>query len=107
MPHFADRLAAATRAKGNPLCVGLDPRWESLPREVRERHGRDSLAAIALEMSKVGKPPEIHFGWAEEGALEASVGFVLFGQGNVPWLVRELIRKAEPDPERRPRVVIG
>jgi len=39
MPHFADRLAAAVRAKGNALCVGLDPRWESLPVEVRERHG--------------------------------------------------------------------
>jgi orotidine-5'-phosphate decarboxylase len=29
--HFADRLAAAVRAKGNPVLVGLDPRAESLP----------------------------------------------------------------------------
>jgi orotidine-5'-phosphate decarboxylase len=29
--HFADRLAAAVRAKGNPVLVGLDPRLESLP----------------------------------------------------------------------------
>src|ERR671933_496551 len=34
MTHFADRLAAAVRSKGNPLCVGLDPRWESLPLEL-------------------------------------------------------------------------
>jgi orotidine-5'-phosphate decarboxylase len=47
MTHFADRLAAAIRAKGNALCVGLDPRWESLPQEVRGRHGGDSLAAVA------------------------------------------------------------
>jgi orotidine-5'-phosphate decarboxylase len=45
--HFADRLAAAVRDKGNPLCVGLDPRWESLPVVVRKRHGGDSLAAVA------------------------------------------------------------
>jgi orotidine-5'-phosphate decarboxylase len=45
--HFADRLAAAVRARGNALCVGLDPRWESLPLEVRRRHGDDSLAAAA------------------------------------------------------------
>lgn len=45
--HFADRLAAAIRARGNPLCVGLDPRWESLPAEVRRRHGGDSLASVA------------------------------------------------------------
>jgi orotidine-5'-phosphate decarboxylase len=45
--HFADRLAAAVRAKGNALCVGLDPRWESLPLEVRSRHGAASLACVA------------------------------------------------------------
>jgi hypothetical protein len=65
------------------------------------------LAAAALELSKVGKPPEIHFGWSNETPLSANMDFLLFGQGNVPWMVRELIRKAEPDPERRPPVVIG
>jgi orotidine-5'-phosphate decarboxylase len=47
MTHFADRLAAAVRGKGNALCVGLDPRWESLPLGVRRRHGDGSLAAVA------------------------------------------------------------
>jgi len=45
--HFADRLSSACRAKGNSLCVGLDPRWESLPDEIRQRHGADSLGAVA------------------------------------------------------------
>ncbi|HET6572636.1 MAG TPA: orotidine-5'-phosphate decarboxylase [Fimbriiglobus sp.] len=36
MPAFPDRLADAVRRKG-PLCVGLDPRWEMLPREVRDQ----------------------------------------------------------------------
>jgi orotidine-5'-phosphate decarboxylase len=47
MTHFADRLAAAVRAKGNAVCVGLDPRWESLPLEVRARHGDGTLNALA------------------------------------------------------------
>src|SRR6516162_8838337 len=47
MTHFADRLAAAVRAKGNPVCVGLDPRWESLPLALRQRHGGDTLAQVA------------------------------------------------------------
>ncbi|QDU18915.1 orotidine-5'-phosphate decarboxylase [Urbifossiella limnaea] len=34
MGAFADRLAAAVRRHG-PLCVGIDPRWESLPAAVR------------------------------------------------------------------------
>jgi orotidine-5'-phosphate decarboxylase len=29
--HFAERLIAAVRAKGNPVLVGLDPRAENLP----------------------------------------------------------------------------
>src|SRR4051812_40837461 len=29
--HFADRLIAAVRSKGNPVLVGLDPRPENLP----------------------------------------------------------------------------
>jgi orotidine-5'-phosphate decarboxylase len=45
--HFADRLADACRAKGNALCVGLDPRWEQLPLEVRRRHDDGTLAGVA------------------------------------------------------------
>ncbi len=47
MSHFADRLAAAVRAKGNAVCVGLDPRWESLPASLRDRHGGATLATVA------------------------------------------------------------
>jgi orotidine-5'-phosphate decarboxylase len=47
MIHFADRLAAAVRAKGNAVCVGLDPRWQALPLELRRRHGDSSLSAAA------------------------------------------------------------
>jgi orotidine-5'-phosphate decarboxylase len=47
MQHFADRLCDAIRKKGTSLCVGLDPRWESLPTEVRNRHPGGSLAAVA------------------------------------------------------------
>lgn len=38
MPTFSDRLAEAVRAKG-PLCVGLDPRFDSLPKSLREAPG--------------------------------------------------------------------
>ena len=65
------------------------------------------LAAVALEMAKVGHPPEIHFGWTQESLLSGTMGFILFGEGNVPWLVRELMRRAEPDPDKRPMVIIA
>jgi orotidine-5'-phosphate decarboxylase len=47
MDHFADRLIAACRTKANSLCVGIDPRWESLPEETRTRHGNNSLTSAA------------------------------------------------------------
>src|SRR5262249_61953602 len=45
--HFADRVSEAVRRKGTPLCVGLDPRWELLPEEIRRRHGSKSLESVA------------------------------------------------------------
>lgn len=66
-----------------------------------------TLAAVVLELAKVGKPPEIHFGWTEESPVAGMIGFLLFGEGNVPWMVHELISKAEPDPAKRPVVMIG
>jgi orotidine-5'-phosphate decarboxylase len=47
MPHFADRLSDLVRSRGNPLCVGFDPRWELLPDSIRTRHGSESLEAVA------------------------------------------------------------
>lgn len=34
--HFADRLLAACRAKGAPVCVGLDPVYDRLPPSLRK-----------------------------------------------------------------------
>jgi hypothetical protein len=65
------------------------------------------IAAIGLEFRKVGRPPEIHFAWSEEAPMAANLGFLLFGEGNVPWMVHALIRRAERDVSRRPRVVVG
>lgn len=52
MAHFADRLAAACRAKKTALCVGLDPRYDSLPAAVRARHA-DRAAAYEEFCSRV------------------------------------------------------
>ncbi len=44
---FSDRLADAIRMKGTPLCVGLDPRWESLPHSIRASHDSANLESVA------------------------------------------------------------
>lgn len=45
--HFPDRLAQAVTRCGNALCVGLDPRWESLPKTIRDKHAGDGLIGAA------------------------------------------------------------
>ncbi|OWK37986.1 amino acid transporter [Fimbriiglobus ruber] len=87
--------------------------------EIRQEEGRyvmkiagaasiaHTLAAVSLEMAQVGLPPEIHFGWTDETPWSGTLGFLLFGEGNVPWMVRELVRRAEPDDTKRPRVILA
>jgi hypothetical protein len=66
-----------------------------------------AIAAVALEMSRFSKPPGLHFGWSEMDLLTSSWSYFAFGEGNIPWKVHELVQKAEPNPQRRPRVIVG
>jgi orotidine-5'-phosphate decarboxylase len=54
MSSFPDRLAEAVRGKGNPLCVGIDPRWESLPQLLRAKHNDGSLRGVARAFEEFG-----------------------------------------------------
>lgn len=65
------------------------------------------IAAVDLELAKVGPPPALHFGWSDESILAVNLNFILFGEGNVPWLARDLINRADLPPDQRPHVVIG
>jgi orotidine-5'-phosphate decarboxylase len=46
MTTFSDRLADAVRRRG-PLCVGIDPRWESLPKSIRDNYSNQGPAGVA------------------------------------------------------------
>jgi orotidine-5'-phosphate decarboxylase len=51
MSSFPDRLADAVKRKRTALCVGIDPRWESLPAALRARdpdNPPEDRAAVAL-----------------------------------------------------------
>ena len=45
--HFGDDLVVAVKRAGNPVVVGLDPRWESLPSSF-VRKSNDDLETKAL-----------------------------------------------------------
>jgi orotidine-5'-phosphate decarboxylase len=46
MSSFSNRLTAAIHAKRTALCVGLDPRLDLVPRNLRDHHGADTAAAV-------------------------------------------------------------
>ena len=52
--HFADRLLAACRAKGNAVCVGIDPRWDQLPTAVRRGKPGGSPEDVAVAFADFG-----------------------------------------------------
>lgn len=66
-----------------------------------------AIAAAALEVSADGGVPEVLFGWSVENPVTANLHFVLFGHGNVPWMVHTLIQRAPVPAERKPRVIVG
>jgi orotidine-5'-phosphate decarboxylase len=47
--HFADRMLDAIETKQAPLCIGLDPMYERMPKQIREiaAHGRGPLSEQA------------------------------------------------------------
>ncbi len=45
--HFADQLALQVQHKQSAVCVGLDPRWQSLPAAIRGSIDPANLSAVA------------------------------------------------------------
>jgi orotidine-5'-phosphate decarboxylase len=58
--HFADRLLSAVEAKGSPVCVGIDPRFDRLPEELQrgsDEAGRlQTLRTFCEEVLRIVEP---------------------------------------------------
>jgi hypothetical protein len=70
----------------------------------------NTIAAILLDIrnhNESGRYPHAYFGWVEGNPIQYLMRFLLFGEGDTAVVTREVIRRAEPDPNRRPGIHVG
>ena len=66
-----------------------------------------TIVQLAMEMTKNGSPLDIVFGWSKGHRLRLALDFLLFGRGDVPNRVVDLLDDAIADPDKRPTVIVG
>lgn len=68
----------------------------------------NAIAALGLHLRRdMGLMPHIYFRWTEGKPLSNLVRFLLFGEGEIASMTREVIREAEPNAVMRPWVHVA
>ena len=68
----------------------------------------NAIAAFLLFLrNETGKLPHVYFGWSEGNPVSYLLKYIAFGEGDTAPVCREVLRKAEPDPDKRPRIHVG
>ncbi|MFK0733908.1 MAG: amino acid transporter [Gloeotrichia echinulata GP01] len=68
----------------------------------------NAIAALLLYIrDQTGKIPHAYFGWVEGNPIQYLLRFILFGEGDIAVVTREVLRRAEKNPHQRPGIHVG
>jgi hypothetical protein len=68
----------------------------------------NAIAAFLLHLrNETGHVPHIYFDWTEGHPIPYLLKYMVFGEGYTAPVTREILRKAEPDPNQRPIVHVS
>jgi hypothetical protein len=68
----------------------------------------NAIAALLLYIrDQTGKIPHAYFGWVEGNPIQYLLRFILFGEGDIAVVTREVLRRAEKNPQKRPGIHVG
>jgi len=68
----------------------------------------NAIAGLLLDLrDRTYAVPHAYFGWTEGNPITYLLKFLAFGEGDTAPVCREVLRQAEPDPQRRPKIHLG
>lgn len=68
----------------------------------------NTLAAVLLRLSQMMPvAPHAYFEWSERPPAQNMLRFLLAGEGDIPPLTHEILRRSVPDAGRRPQIHVG